>query len=57
LPGRAIAPVAKDLEVNLISRKLDAGLLIDPVRNFLKCPDQEVYVEMGFVREGEIEVF
>ena len=57
MPGGAIPPVAKDFEGNLFARKLDAGLLIDPVGNFLKCSDQELDVEMGFVREREIEIF
>src|SRR5205823_14311922 len=47
---------SENLERNLIARKLDTALFIDPVRDLLKRSHKEVEVELRFVGQGEIEI-
>jgi hypothetical protein len=57
LRGRTVATVAENLERDLVRRKLDPGLFIDPGGEFPKCPDQEIEIEVGFIRQGEVKIF
>src|ERR1017187_3212653 len=56
LPGRAVAAIPEDLEIDFIRRKLNTRLLVDPRGHFAKCADQEINVEMGFIGQREVEV-
>jgi hypothetical protein len=56
--ARAIAArIGEDIEILLVGRHLDAGLLLDPSANLAEGLPQKLGVKMRLVAQGEVEVF
>ena len=49
--------IAINVEANLIGGNLNAGLLVNPSDNLAECAHEKIGVELGIVRQREIEVF